>query len=126
MASAWSSSWIRETFDIYNRPGLHGEACRFASVDSDKRFSPPTLTKTWFHQGPVGEEFGDWQEKDLSGEYWPGDPQVLKHVETVNEFLKTFRSAARSVMRCAPCAAASSAPSSMPWTVRSVRIAPTR
>ena len=27
-------------------------------------FSPPTLTKTWFHQGPVGDEFGDWQELD--------------------------------------------------------------
>ncbi|HEU4328718.1 MAG TPA: SpvB/TcaC N-terminal domain-containing protein [Roseiflexaceae bacterium] len=36
--------------------------------------TPPTLTKTWFHQGPVGPEFGAWVELDLRDEFWPGDP----------------------------------------------------
>ncbi|MBM0227216.1 toxin TcdB middle/N-terminal domain-containing protein [Micromonospora sp. ATA51] len=40
-------------------------------------YTPPALTRTWFHQGPVGPEAGDWQELDFSGEYWPGDPDLL-------------------------------------------------
>lgn len=41
------------------------------------QFSPPICTRTWFHQGAVGDEYGDWTELDLSSEYWSGDPQVL-------------------------------------------------
>src|SRR5262249_44480881 len=37
-----------ETFADYAAPGLHGDAMSFASVASI-HFSPPTLTKTWFH-----------------------------------------------------------------------------
>ena len=40
-------------------------------------FSPPTLSRTWFHAGPVGDESGGWAALDLSGEYWPGDPGLL-------------------------------------------------
>jgi RHS repeat-associated protein len=41
-------------------------------------FTPPTLTKTWFHAGPVAAaEAGDWAELDLRHEYWPGDPPRL-------------------------------------------------
>jgi RHS repeat-associated protein len=78
-----------ETFDDYNGAGLHGGAMWFTSVDQ-RYFSPPTLTKSWFHQGPVGEEFGEWEELDYAGEYWSGDPQILKHTESVNVFLKTL------------------------------------
>ncbi len=78
-----------ETFDDYHAVGLHGAPDNFANVPQ-QHFSPPTLTKTWFHQGPVGEEFGDWQELDYAGEYWPGDPQLLDHTEAVNTFLKTL------------------------------------
>ena len=53
-------------------------------------FSPPTLTKTWFHQGPVTESLGDWEEVDQSWEYWPGDPQLLGHTREVNDFLRTY------------------------------------
>jgi RHS repeat-associated protein len=78
-----------ETFDDYVGLGLHEDAKAFAPV-GPLYFSPPTLTKTWFHQGPVGEEFGDWQELDYSYEYWSGDPQVLNHSQSVNAFLKTL------------------------------------
>src|SRR5581483_4419422 len=52
--------------------------------------SPPLLTKTWFHQGPVDQESGDWQELDCSPDYWPGDPQALSHTDAVNAFLDTL------------------------------------
>jgi YD repeat-containing protein len=79
-----------ETFETYNEAGLHGAATAFVRLKDRKHFSPPTLTKTWFHQGPVGDEFGPWEELDWSSEYWPGDPPLLKHTETVNEFLQSW------------------------------------
>jgi hypothetical protein len=49
----------------------------------------------------VGEEFGEWEELDYAGEYWSGDPQILKHTESVNTFLKTLtnRRAKRDALR---------------------------
>src|SRR5262249_46310018 len=44
--------------------------------------------RTWFHQGPVGDEFGDWQEPDFSAEFWPGDTQVLTRPAKMNALLK--------------------------------------
>lgn len=80
-----------ETFDRYNQAGLHGESTKFEKVgDGVQAFSPPTRTKTWFHQGPIGEETGDWQEQGWSSEYWGGDPQLLKHTQSVNDDLKTL------------------------------------
>lgn len=80
-----------ETFDIYNEAGLHGGSTIFQKVDqSSQSFSPPTRSKTWFHQGPIGEEYGEWQEQDWSNEYWTGDPQLLKHTEQVNDVLKAL------------------------------------
>jgi hypothetical protein len=78
-----------ESFEQYDNAGLHGPEAFFAKVDR-QYFSPPTLTKTWFHQGPVGDEFGDWQELDWSDEYWQGDPNLLRHTEAVNQFLRTW------------------------------------
>ena len=78
-----------ESFEKYDSNGLHGIEAIFAKVDR-QYFSSPTLSKTWFHQGPVGDEFGDWQELDWSSQYWTGDPQLLKHTETVNQFLKNW------------------------------------
>lgn len=78
-----------ESFEKYDSSGLHGAEALFAKVDR-KYFSPPTLTRTWFHQGPVGDEYGEWEELDWSADYWKGDPQLLKHTETVNQFLKTW------------------------------------
>ena len=78
-----------ETFADYHAPGAHGPETRFEPV-LDKHFSPPLLTKTWFHQGPVDDETGDWQELDWSPDYWPGDPQALAHTEATNAFLRTL------------------------------------
>ena len=65
-----------ETFERYNAPGLHGDAAGFLGID-EAHFSPPTMTRTWFHQGPVGPEHGDWRELDYSDSYWDGDPLQL-------------------------------------------------
>jgi RHS repeat-associated protein len=76
-----------ESFEKYDSTGLHGAEAFFAKVDR-QYFSAPTRSKTWFHQGPVAGEQGDWQELNWSDQYWTGDPQILKHTETVNQFLK--------------------------------------
>jgi hypothetical protein len=75
-----------ESFSEYNAAGLHGEGKAFLPVDAEF-FSPPTLNKHWFHQGPLGEEFGDWYEADYSDEYWTGDPQKLERPAAMNTFL---------------------------------------
>lgn len=79
-----------EKFEIYEKPGLHGETADFLPVKK-AHFSEPTLTKTWFHQGPIGEEFGEWQEMDRSSEYWVGDRPVLNQKTTIDNFLKSIQ-----------------------------------
>jgi RHS repeat-associated protein len=78
-----------ETFADYHASGEHGSETGFEAV-SEKHFSPPLLTKTWFHQGPVDLETGDWEEVDWSAAYWSGDPQALAHTKLVNAFLQTL------------------------------------
>ena len=77
-----------EVFEDYDWHGLHGEEIEFEHVDGEKYFSPPLLTKTWFHQGPVGDEFGGWEELDYSEEYWDGDSQMLERPQELQDFLK--------------------------------------
>ena len=89
-----------ESFDRYNSSGAHGAESLFAKVDR-KYFSAPTLTKTWFHQGPVENAAGEWYEHDLSAEYWENDPPLLSHTESVNRFLSTLpdRDSRRDALR---------------------------
>ncbi|MEA2588449.1 MAG: hypothetical protein QOH66_1376, partial [Actinomycetota bacterium] len=63
--------------------------------------SPPTLTKSWFHVGPVGGDgTSDWAELDLSNEYWPGDAQTLIRPATMTQFLGGLpRRARRDALR---------------------------
>lgn len=81
-----------ETFDRYNAVGLHGNGVAFDRVQNDRQqfFAQPTLTRTWFHLGPVGPEFGDWQaDLDWSDTFWPGDRPLLAAQETIAEFMRT-------------------------------------
>lgn len=78
-----------ETFADYHTAGAHGSETEFEPVP-DRYFSPPLLTKTWFHQGPIDEETGNWQELDWSSDYWSGDPEALGHTDAVNAFLRTL------------------------------------
>jgi RHS repeat-associated protein len=89
-----------ENFEEYNASRLHGEQTPFARVTEQKRFSPPTLTKTWFHHGPVGDEFGEWEEIDYRNEYWPDDPPALARPPAMEEVLKNLpRRARRDALR---------------------------
>jgi RHS repeat-associated protein len=74
-----------ETFPDYHASGLHGDQ-PFIPV-SPVSFSPPAETRTWFHLGPIGDEFGGWYEADFSSEFWADDPAVLSRPESINSFL---------------------------------------
>jgi RHS repeat-associated protein len=77
-----------ESFEEYHGTGLHGRAAGFRPVER-RHFSPPTRTRTWFHQGPVGENSGDWRELNYTLEYWAGDPPLLEDGE-IQRFLATY------------------------------------
>ena len=74
-----------ETFADYQANGLHG-ARPFTPV-AVTSFSPPTETRTWFHLGPIGDEFGGWYEADFSAEFWVDDPSVLSRPPSMTAFL---------------------------------------
>ncbi len=78
-----------EVFEDFHAAGLHPVKKLFNAV-STEFFSPPTETRTWFHQGPIGDEFGDWTETDFSDEFWPGDTQVLARPSSVVNFLNSL------------------------------------
>jgi RHS repeat-associated protein len=77
-----------QQFTDYNRAGLHAQAA-FSTVPVEN-FSPPTLLKTFFHQGPVGDEYGAWEELDVSARYWPGDPPRLASKPAVDQVLRGY------------------------------------
>ena len=75
-----------------------------SAVVPEVHYAPPTLTKSWFHPGPVAAvEAGDWTELDLSHEYWPGDPAMLTRPPELTTFLggltRTGRRAALRTLR---------------------------
>ncbi len=43
----------QESIEGYSVSGLHSDGSILARVER-QNFSPPTLNKTWFHQGPIG------------------------------------------------------------------------
>lgn len=77
-----------ERFVDFHGNGLHG-GHPFHSV-AERQFSPPLETRTWFHQGPVGDEFGDWDEVAFTHEYWPGDPAALSRPAGMTAQLNTL------------------------------------
>jgi RHS repeat-associated protein len=80
-----------EVFDGYTGRGLSADNGFFQSLLQQETFSPPIMTRTWFHQGPLDPaDDGHWYEVDWSSEYWPGDPNLLAHPESVNTFLATL------------------------------------
>ncbi|MGW0631178.1 SpvB/TcaC N-terminal domain-containing protein [Streptomyces sp. NPDC002758] len=81
-----------EAFDAYHSLGLH-DSTAFRGVER-RQYSPPTLTRTWFHPGPVETADGDWHDLDLGREHWPGDPSLLHHAQSTDRFLRTLRDAA--------------------------------
>jgi RHS repeat-associated protein len=77
-----------ETFDDFHAADLHPDR-RFEPV-APHTFAPPTETRTWFHQGPVGDQVGDWAEGDFSQEYWAGDAPVLARPAAMTAWLNSL------------------------------------
>ncbi|NGN65282.1 hypothetical protein G5C51_15410 [Streptomyces sp. A7024] len=66
----------------------------------DEHFSPPTLTKSWFHPGPVAAaEAGDWTELDLRHEYFGGDAPMPRPPDQSALLAALPRAARRSALR---------------------------
>lgn len=61
-----------------------------AALVAREHFSPPVLTRSWFHQGAVEDGASGWAERDPSEEYWRGDPPLLGHHAGVARFLRTL------------------------------------
>jgi hypothetical protein len=78
-----------EVFQDFHATGTHPPDRPFNAVPVEF-FSSPTETRTWFHQGPIGDEFGGWEETDFSHEFWSGDPQVLSRPQAMTEFLRSL------------------------------------
>jgi len=92
-----------ETFEDFNTRTLSTFELGFDNIgnfDRQKQFSMPTLLKTWFHLGPVGEESGDWREIDYQKEFWSGDSQTLSRPHNLTELLGQLpRRAKRDALR---------------------------
>jgi Salmonella virulence plasmid 65kDa B protein/Insecticide toxin TcdB middle/N-terminal region/Insecticide toxin TcdB middle/C-terminal region/FG-GAP-like repeat len=72
----------------------------FDGDGAEAAFSPPVLTKTWFHLGPESDADEAVSEVDRSAEFWPEDDPALGHVEAINQYLATLpRSVARDAQR---------------------------
>ncbi|MCI0728150.1 MAG: discoidin domain-containing protein, partial [Chloroflexi bacterium] len=83
-----------ETFAEYQAASQQPASLAFgrdsfaALLESEpEHYAPPTETRTWFHQGPIGDEFGNWRETDFSAEFWPEDPPALARPQAMTEFL---------------------------------------
>ncbi|MDF9817010.1 SpvB/TcaC N-terminal domain-containing protein [Streptomyces sp. SPB162] len=59
------------------------------------RFSQPTLTKSWFHPGPVAAGAGEWTELDLRHEYSALDTPMLSRPSEQIAFLAGLPTGAR-------------------------------
>ena len=80
-----------ELFDAYRGRALDRDATILQRLLARQSWSPPLLTRTWFHQGPVERDSeGSWHEMDWTLEYSAADPNLLRHTEGVNEFLTTL------------------------------------
>ena len=87
-----------EEFGRFHEGALHADR-PFDAVPSE-RFSPATEKRSWFHQGPIGDAFGDWEESDYEQEYWAGDPQVFERPAAMKALLAGLsRSDRRDALR---------------------------
>jgi RHS repeat-associated protein len=89
-------------------------------------YAPPLETRTWFHLGPVGDEFGEWEELDLTHEYWSGDAPLLQRPAGMTDLIRrlprrhrrdAFRSLRGSTLRTELYALDGSSRQARPYTV---------
>ncbi len=77
-----------QVFAAYTGRGLKSDDAALAKLLSQQSYSPPLLTRTWFHQGPVDPpDDSPWREFDGWREYSPHDRNLLDHVAGIDKFL---------------------------------------
>lgn len=87
-----------ESFERYNTQDLFSE--NETSGVTVEHYTPPTETRNWFYQGPVGDGYGKWFEPDFSHEYWSGAPTILERsIEMVQLLNSLPRRARRDALR---------------------------
>jgi RHS repeat-associated protein len=113
-----------ESFDRFHG-GAHPESGAVTPLDSS-RFSPPALTRRWFHLGDVGDDPQERTEIDYSTEYWAGDPSLQPRPAATVSLLQQLPASARgsalrslrgSMLRSELYALDGSARASRPYTV---------
>jgi len=88
-----------EIFNTYHGSGVDPGGGYISAV-SESHYSSPVELRTWFHIGPVGPEFGAWQEQDLTNEYWSEDSSSLdREQQTANLLSSIPRRDARDAIR---------------------------
>jgi len=106
-------------------PRPDGETTTALAV-SLEHFAPPLETRTWFHLGPVGDEYGEWQELDLTSEYWAVDAPLLLRPAGMQELIRklprrhrrdAYRTLRGSTLRTELYALDGSARQTRPYTV---------
>jgi RHS repeat-associated protein len=110
---------------------------RDTEVSALPYFSPPTETRTWFHQGDIGDAYSSWRESDtpdgFAAEYfsepWPGrpaaaqvlsrPPSVVKYIGGLDPSVKrdAFRSMRGKILRTELYALDGTARQNLPYTV---------
>lgn len=103
-----------EVFGSYLGRKIAGDETALRRLLDQRHHSPPTLTRTWFHQGAVDPaDGGPWQELEFRDEYWAGDRDAAQlpylpvsgtalseHKRALDAFLMTLtRAAQRDALR---------------------------
>lgn len=87
-----------ESFEKFNVQDLFVD--ENVSTVSTEFYNPPTLTKSWFYVGPVGDGFNRWKEPDFSDEYWSSDANILQRpLSMINLLNELPRRARRDALR---------------------------
>jgi RHS repeat-associated protein len=119
-----------QTAEHFNTAARTDLTADFDAVEDG--FSPPTLTRTWFHLGPVGDERARRSEVDPSADFWPIDPQQLPRPPDTAALLEALpdrhrsealRSLRGSILRTELYALDGSPLQDRPYTVREMSYA---
>ncbi|MDP3146533.1 MAG: SpvB/TcaC N-terminal domain-containing protein [Bacteroidota bacterium] len=87
-----------ESFERFNLQDLFSD--KKVNTVTTEFYNPPTLTKSWFYVGPVGDGFSRWTEPNFSDEYWSGDVNILQRPLTMLDLLSELpRRARRDALR---------------------------
>lgn len=84
-----------ESFADFHAPADEGGPARVRPVDAG-RFSPPMLTRTWFHLGDAGDDRQRREEIDVTDEYWSGDAPALERDAGTAALIAAATGAARA------------------------------